>query len=109
MSHEIRTSLNGIIGFSGLLDQDNLSKKDIKEFTTMIHQSGNRLIEIVNNILDISKIQTGQVRIERKATIINAIFSDLLSFFSNIAELKNIKLNYHNQDDKFRTIYTDEA
>jgi len=66
MSHEIRTPLNGIIGFSTLLNADDLSKDDIKEFTAMISQSGKLLIEIVNNILDISKIQTGQFKLEQK-------------------------------------------
>ena len=66
MSHEIRTPLNGIIGFSGLLNSDNISKDEIKEFTTIIDQSGRSLIEIINNILDISKIQTRQVEIVQK-------------------------------------------
>ncbi|MGA2296447.1 MAG: ATP-binding protein, partial [FCB group bacterium] len=109
MSHEIRTPLNGIIGFSGLLNAENISKDDIREFTAIISQSGKRLIEIVNNVLDISKIQTGQVNLEQKPILINSIFSDLFTFFSSFADTKNIKLNYHNLDDKFRTIYSDEA
>ncbi|MFA6572074.1 MAG: ATP-binding protein, partial [Bacteroidota bacterium] len=109
MSHEIRTPLNGIIGFSGLLNGKDLSKDDIKDFTSMISQSGQRLIEIVNNVLDISKIQTGQVKIEQKPIVINSIFSDLFTFFSHLAEAKNISLNYHNLDDKLRTIYSDET
>jgi len=109
MSHEIRTPLNGIIGFSTLLNDEDLSKDDIKEFTAIISQSGKRLIEIVNNVLDISKIQTGQIVIKRQSILINSIFSDLFIFFSPIANAKNICLNYNNQDDKFRTLYTDEA
>ncbi len=109
MSHEIRTPLNGIIGFSGLLNSENLSKEDIKDFTAMISQSGQRLIEIVNNVLDISKIQIGQVQIEKKPILINAIFSDLLTFFSRFAEEKGIVLRYHNLNDKYRTIYSDET
>jgi len=109
MSHEIRTPLNGIIGFSTLLNDEDLSKDDIKEYTAIISQSGKRLIEIVNNVLDISKIQTGQIVIKRQSILINSIFSDLFTFFSPITNAKNICLNYNNQDDKFRTLYTDEA
>jgi signal transduction histidine kinase/CheY-like chemotaxis protein len=109
MSHEIRTPLNGIIGFSSLLNEDDISKDEIKEFTAIISQSGKRLIEIVNNVLDISKIQTGQIEIKRKKILVNTIFSDLFTFFSPIANAKNIILNYNNQNDKFRTIFTDET
>ncbi len=109
MSHEIRTPLNGIIGFSTLLNADDLSKDDIKEFTAMISQSGKRLIEIVNNILDISKIQTGQFKLEQKTISINSIFSDLLTFFSPFARTKNITLNYHCTDDTNELIYSDES
>jgi len=109
MSHEIRTPLNAIIGFSSLLNDEETSKEDIKEFTSLINQSGKRLIEMVNNILDISSIQTGQVEIRKKPIFIESIFSDLLSFFTPISIAKNIDLKYHNQGDKLRMINSDEA
>jgi PAS domain S-box-containing protein len=110
MSHEIRTPLNGIIGFSDLLNEENLSGEDIKEFTSMIKQSGKRLLEIVNNVLDISKIQTGQVKIDLRPISINSIFSDLFTFFSLLAKAKNIKLNcYINPDNSQFQVLTDEA
>jgi len=109
VSHEIRTPLNAIIGFSALLNDEDISKDEIKEFTAIISQSGRRLTEIVNNVLDISRIQTGQVKIEQKPILINSIFSDFLTFFSPLAKAKNIILSYHNQDDKCITIYTDES
>jgi signal transduction histidine kinase len=109
MSHEIRTPLNGIIGFSTLLGYNDISREEIDEYTAIIIQSGNRLIEIVNNILDISKIQTGQVKIEQKAIVIDEVFSDLHNFFLPIAKAKNIRINYHNLDDKARILFSDEA
>jgi PAS domain S-box-containing protein len=93
MSHEIRTPLNGIIGFSDLLNQGNLDQDEIREFTHIISQSGKRLLEIVNNVLDISKIQTGQIKIKQKSFLINSLFSDLLTFFSPLAASKNVILN----------------
>ena len=109
MSHEIRTPLNGIIGFSELLNNEDLSRNDVCEFTAIIKKSGIRLIEIVNNVLDIAKIQTGQVRIEKKPVLIHSILRDLKTFFFVSTNAKNISLNFHNQDDVFRTIYSDEA
>ncbi len=108
MSHEIRTPLNGIIGFSALLNEENLSRDEIKEFTSMIGQSGKRLIEIVNNVLEISKIQTGQVKVNMAHISVNSIFLDLYTFFTTLAKAKQIDLSYHNQENIFRTIYTDE-
>jgi len=64
---------------------------------------------MVNNILDISSIQTGQVEIRKRPIFIESIFSDLLRFFNPISIAKNINLRYHNQGDKLRMINSDEA
>jgi len=109
MSHEIRTPLNGILGFSSLLQDENIAKNEIKEFTAIIQQSGNRLLEIVNNVLDISKIETGQLTVKNSVFLINSIFSDLLTFFTPLADSKNVELFYHNLDDTKRLIYSDES
>ena len=109
ISHKIRTPLNGIIGFSELLNQEDLNAEEIKEFTGLIGQSGKRLIEIVNNVLDISKIQTGQFKIEQKPILINSLFSDLHNFFLPVANAKNISLNFHFPDDETETIFSDQA
>jgi len=108
MSHEIRTPLNGIIGFTSLLNDDNISKEEIKEYTSIIFQSGKRLIEIVNNVLDISKIQTGQIKVEENVIVINSVLSDIYTFFASVANARNVRLHYNNLDDKLRTIVTDE-
>ncbi len=109
ISHKIRTPLNGIIGFSELLNQEELNAEEIKEFTGLIAQSGKRLIEIVNNVLDISKIQTGQFKIEQKPMLINSVFSDLKNFFIPVTKAKNIVLNFHFPDDENETIFSDQA
>ncbi len=109
ISHKIRTPLNGIIGFSELLNQEDLNAEEIKEFTGLIAQSGKRLIEIVNNVLDISKIKNGQFKIEQKPVLINSVFSDLLNFFLPVTKAKNIVLNFHNPDNENITIFSDQA
>lgn len=107
MSHEIRTPLNGIIGFSGLLEfgQENIEER--REYIDMIKKSGERLIEIVNNVLDVSQIQAGLIKIDRKSVLLNTVFSDNLSFFNHLAIEKNINLNYKSKIDDQTTILTD--
>jgi len=109
MSHEIRTPLTSIIGFSNLLSEEDICKSDIKEYTGIINQSGKRLIEMITNILDISTIQTGLVEINEKPIFIDSLFSNLATIFQQIAATKNIQLSYHNQNDKLRYFYSDEA
>jgi signal transduction histidine kinase len=108
MTHEIRTPLNEIIGFSSLLNGKNLEKEEIEDYTSMINQSCNRLLEIVNNILEISSIQTGQIDIKKNPTAINSIFSDFINLFSAKAQEKQIAINYKNCEDPEIIIYTDE-
>jgi len=94
MSHEIRTPLNGIIGFSELLKDDTLTKEEQEEFTKIIQLSGKRLIEIVNNVLDISKIDTGQMNVVNKPFALNSIIYDLYDFFYSQADMKSLKLTH---------------
>lgn len=108
ISHEIRTPLNGIIGFSNLLQEENISKEEIKDFTKIIQKSGNRLIEIVNNVLDISKIETQQIEIHHTRFSLNSLITDLHSFFESIAYEKTLALNFHNAlDDENSIIVSD--
>jgi len=109
ISHEIRTPLNGIIGFSMLLNDDDIDKSDIKKYTNIINQSGKRLIDLVENVLDISKIQTGQLTGNKNLIEINTVFSDLVTFFSPVTNVKNINLKYHKTNGKNITIYSDEG
>ena len=109
MSHEIRTPLNGIIGFSKFLNAEYLNKDDIKEITSIIIISGKRLLEIVNNVLDIAKIRTGQVNIEKKSILIKSMFSDLINFFTPLTKVKKINLKSSIPSGKYQAINSDES
>jgi PAS domain S-box-containing protein len=109
MSHEIRTPLNGIIGFSKLLLYKDVTKVELREYSNIIIQSGNRLLEIVNNVLDISKIQTGQIVLDKKEISIEKIFSDLFRFFAPVANAKNISLVCHEFNCAISPLFSDEA
>jgi len=65
MSHEIRTPLNGIIGFSELLSENDLEEEVRKSYVEMIQNSGNQLLTIIGDILDISKIESNQMKISK--------------------------------------------
>jgi signal transduction histidine kinase len=65
MSHEIRTPMNGILGFTGLLKDDDLSNDEKNEFIEMIENSGKRMMGLLDDIINISKIETGDLEVNR--------------------------------------------
>jgi len=94
MSHEIRTPMNGILGFAELLKQKNLSGQEQQKYLEIIESSGARMLNIVNNIVDISKIESGIIEINNKVTNINEQIEFLTSFFAPEVEKKGLRLVY---------------
>lgn len=111
MSHEIRTPMNGILGFAQLLDTDELSSFKRKEYLNIINSSGKQLLNIIDDILDISKIESGQLKISKIKTNISKVIRETYESFKNNAkiELKTIsfmaKIDENNPNIE---IYTDE-
>jgi PAS domain S-box-containing protein len=92
MSHEIRTPMNGIIGFAKLLKKPNIPAEKLDRFIDIIVTSSNQLLSIVNDILDISKIETGQIDVVSEDVNINEILDETLKFFKLKASNNNVKL-----------------
>ena len=92
MSHEIRTPMNGILGFVNLLNEPNLSKSQIGEYSSIINKSGNRLLNTINDIIDISKIEAGEVIVSTTETSVNTLIEELYSFFLPEANRKGLSL-----------------
>jgi hypothetical protein len=90
MSHEIRTPMNGILGFVNLLDNPNLSQLEREKYQTVISQSSQRLLNTINDLIDISKIESGQVKISHSKTPVNEILKELYDFFKPEAETKGL-------------------
>ena len=109
MSHEIRTPMNGILGFSDLLKSEDSTVEERENYVDIIHQSGNQLMNIINDILDISKIEVGQIQLNEENTSINEILSELLTLFKpEVADKQNIKLLIHKDlTDNESVIVTD--
>jgi signal transduction histidine kinase/CheY-like chemotaxis protein len=110
MSHEIRTPMNGILNFSSLLSYPDFSQEKKNDFIKIIQKSGHRLINTLDDIIEISKIEVGEYKITKKIINFNENIRDLISFFSKEAldkglEVELIRPNESNLD----TLYTDES
>ncbi|HEY3390190.1 MAG TPA: ATP-binding protein, partial [Prolixibacteraceae bacterium] len=81
MSHEIRTPMNGILGFSELLKAPNLSGEEQQRYISIIEKSGIRMLNIINDIIDISKIESGSMNLLITETNVNDIFEYIYTFF----------------------------
>lgn len=81
MSHEIRTPMNGIIGFANLLRDPGLSEDKKSLFLKHIDHSSSQLLNIIDDIIDISKIESGQMKISNKPVRINGILEEIYSSF----------------------------
>jgi len=82
MSHEIRTPMNGIVGFAGLLKDDDLSISQKEKYLSIITQCSDQLLNVVNDVLDLSLIETGNIEAARNSVSINKILDDYYNTYS---------------------------
>lgn len=94
MSHEIRTPMNGILGFVELLKETNLSGEEQQEYIGIIAESGKRMLNIINDIISISKVEAGHTELVISETNINDQLKYIYTFFKHEAESKGLKLSY---------------
>ncbi|MBN1251666.1 MAG: PAS domain S-box protein [Bacteroidales bacterium] len=92
MSHEIRTPMNGIIGFSELLGTPDISGDQREKYIDVIRQSSNQLLHIIDDILDISKIEVGEVKIVKGDFNANVLINDMKHIFDNEIIRRNLKV-----------------
>ncbi|GEM_PF-5923790 len=92
MSHEIRTPMNGIVGFSGLLQRSCEANDEQKKYVDIIIKSSNQLLSIINDIIDISKIEAGQTKLNKTDIILKQVITDIFNLYSDVANQKKINL-----------------
>ncbi len=92
MSHEIRTPMNGILGFTDLLKLPDLTGEQQAKYIEIIQKSGNRMLNTVNDIIEISRIETGLIKVKLDDVNINTQINSLYQFFKPEAESKGLKL-----------------
>jgi PAS domain S-box-containing protein len=94
ISHEIRTPMNAIVGFTGLLEDPDLDIESRKQFIKIISQSTNQLLSIISDIVDISNIETNQVKLTFSEVNINSIIKSLYEQFSLTANQQKLLFRY---------------
>jgi PAS domain S-box-containing protein len=110
MSHEVRTPMNGIIGFADLLTESDLSEEEKTKYLEVIQRSGKRMLDTVNDIIEVSKIDTGQVSVKENSFNLWRMFEEKYVFFNAEASEKNIHLELINTEpDEPIVIISDES
>jgi PAS domain S-box-containing protein len=96
MSHEIRTPMNGILGFTELLKEPHLTGDEQKKYISIIEKSGARMLNIINDIISISKVESGQVDVYLSTINLNEQMVDLFNFFKEETDQKKLLLSCYN-------------
>ncbi len=96
LSHEMRTPLNGILGFTEIISDPSLSNEDRKMYADVLVESGNALIAVVNDVLDITKIDQDVYRVYPVKFDLNDLLFQVYSDFKPISEKKNLQLFLEN-------------
>ena len=93
ISHEIRTPMNGILGFAQLLKEPHLTGEEETEYIDLIQKSGERMLNLINNLINISRIEAGETMLQESETPVNELMRDLYAFFKPEIDKKGLRLN----------------
>ncbi len=93
LSHEIRTPLNAILGFSTLLGEKEITDKEREEYNMIIQSSSNTLLDLISDILDISKIEAGQLQLDIREVSLESVINDMVGIFDMFMRRQDIGSN----------------
>jgi PAS domain S-box-containing protein len=109
MSHELRTPLNAILGFSQLMERDTALNDRQRNFLTIINRSGEHLLDLINDVLEMSKIEAGCIELNVASFDLHRLLQTLQDMFHVRAEAKKLLLHFDIAPDLPQFIYTDES
>ena len=110
ISHEIRTPMNAIVGFTTLLDSPDTTDESRRQYIDIIYQSSNQLLSIITDIVDISNIETGLVKVSRTDVNLNTLIRNLYDQYRLRAQQQGLVLQYTSHlDDSQSDVLTDET
>lgn len=109
MSHELRTPLNAILGYSRLMQRDNTISPEQREHLGTINRSGEHLLSLINDVLEISRIEAQRIHIETTEFDLGAVISDVYAMFRLKAAAKNLQFILDGMQDLPRYVLTDEG
>ena len=107
MSHEIRTPLGAILGFTELMRNQNLSQSERTQFADIVYRNGRLLSTLINDILDLSKVEAGLIEVELIPISLPSLVADVTTFLKPSADLKGIKLTVDPWKELDDEIYSD--
>jgi signal transduction histidine kinase len=108
MSHELRTPMNAILGFAQLMELDKQFTSKHQKYTSEILGAGNHLLELINEILDLSKIEGGKLDIDMRDTEITKIINDSISTISPVAKQNNVQIINNIPKENQYIVYIDK-
>ncbi|MBE9161013.1 response regulator [Tychonema sp. LEGE 06208] len=108
MNHELRTPLNAILGFTQVMSRDSLLSHENLENLRIINRSGQHLLELINDVLDLSKIEAGIIGLDERSFDLYQLLDTLEDMFQIKAEAKNLQLRFSVETNVPQYIKTDE-
>ncbi len=110
MSHEIRTPMNGIVGFAEMLDEPGISDEKRKYFSKIVQNSSHQLLRIIDDILEIARIETSQQKLKEETFCLNDLLMELFSIYNLKSKERNIPIYIKKAlDDNQCYIISDKA
>jgi len=109
MSHELRTPLNGILGFAQVLQSDKSLNAEQQDSIRIIRQSGEHLLTLINDILDLSKVEAGKIILNTKVFKLHTFLKSIIDIIQIRAQQKGIRFSYHIAAELPAVIQTDET